>query len=451
MKVLIVGAGKLGFKVATYLAMEENAQVAVVDKNQEVLDRLSDYADVMTIKANGIHISDLREIGVNEYDLCIACTGDDETNIICSTILKRIGCKRVIARIRNPEYVEHKEFIKETMDIDLVLNPEMSTAKAISNYLLKNYSFNTNNFALSRVSVFDIPISDAPNMIGKKIKDIKELTEFVVVAIFRNGEATIPNGDSIIEKEDTIYVMGKTQNLDEFVCKTNKHICKNMIKTATIVGGGRVGYYLAKRLALKGLDIKLIEKDQAKCDFLSENLPNNVLVLNGDGSDIKLLQEEDIASSDAFIGATGYDEENLLISLVLKKMGLKKCVAKVSRSNYISIIETLGVDATFSTVDITASEILKFFRGGKVLSVSLLLGGKAEVNEFVADKSMKIVGKPLSQLDLPKGVIIGAILTTKNEVIIPNGDTVINSGDRFVVFSLAATLQKLNPFINNKF
>ncbi len=194
----------------------------------------------------------------------------------------------------------------------------------------------------------------------------------------------------------------------------------------------------------------MIEKDAATCEVLAEKLPDDVLVLHGDGSDFKLLQDEDAVNSDAFVCVTGYDEENLLLSLAMKKFGVSNCIAKVSRDNYNNIMESLGLDSVFSTMDIATGHIIKYYRGGNVKSVSLLLGGKAEVNEIIATASMPIVGKPLHAVALPKDVVIGAILTTANEVAIPNGDTVIHEGDRFVVFSGVASIQRVKSFFEQK-
>ncbi|MGI6031228.1 MAG: Trk system potassium transporter TrkA [Eubacteriales bacterium] len=446
MKVLIIGAGKLGYKLASSLALADDADITIVDKRPEVLEHISDHLDVMTVHANGIHVSSLKELDVPSYDLAVACSGNDEVNIICGTLLKRMGCDNVVVRMRNMEYVEHRSFIQDLMDIDLAVNPELSTAKQISGYLMKNYSFHTNNFALGRVSLVDVLAKRIPKWVGRPLKDIEGLREFVLVGIGRGGDLIIPDGNTVIEENDVLYIMGRTDRLDQISGSMGRAI-EGTLKNVMIVGGGRVGYHLAKRLSLKGIRIKLIERDPQQCAFLAENLGSNVLVLNADGSDNKVLMEEEIFSMDAFVGATGYDEENLLMCLGAKQMNVPKVVAKVSRNNYTDIIESLGVDAIFSTIDITASEILKYVRGGKILSVSLLLGGKAEVNEYIADAGMPIVGRPLSEVNIPKGNVVGAMLSGNNEVIIPNGNTVIQPGDRFVVFSMTNTLPKFRKCV----
>ncbi len=450
MKIIIVGIGKFGFKVATSLALEESAEITVVDKKDASLERIADYADVMTIKANGIYVAELENLDIKDYDLGIACTGSDETNIICCTVLKTLGCKKTIATLRNPEYTEQKEFIKKMMSIDFIINPEFSTAKSIFNYLSKSYSFNVNNFALTRVSMFDIHVKDMPKVINKPVKNIPGLSEFVITCILRGDEMIIPNGDSIVKEDDLLYIMGETEKLNAFTKTFKQKHSPDIVRNVVIVGGGKIGYYLAKLLSLKGIGVKLIERDPDVCAMLAEKLPSDVLLLNADGSDFKLLQDEDVTNADAFVCLTGFDEENLLLSLAMKKLGMTNCVAKVSRDNYAHIVETLGVDSVFATTDIATGHIIKYYRGGNVKSVSLLLGGKAEVNEIIATESMKVVNRPLQSVLLPKDVVIGAILTTENKVVIPNGNTIIRAGDRFVVFSGVSSLQKVKSFFEHK-
>jgi len=443
-KVLIVGAGKLGYRLANAIS-EKDIQVTIMDSDSEILEKITDHVDALVIKASGLQVDALKEVGIDTYDLIIAVTNSDEANIVICSFAKKLGCKKAIARIRNPEYAENRDFVKSTMDIDYIINPELATAKVIIRYLLKSYSFYSEDFAEGRIIMVDLPADALHGFVGKQIKDLEGMEGLLIAAISRNNEIIIPDGSTYIYNNDILYIIGRSENID-LMFKRNKSIMplKN-VKKVMILGGGKIGYYLGERLAKQGILVKIIEQDKDRCQYLSENL-DNVLVICGDGSDVDLLMDEDISSMDAFIGVTGFDEENLLMTLFAKHAGVKKAIAKVSKPSYAQLVEKLGVDVALSPIDITVGEILKFIRGGKVMSVSLLLGGQAEVVEMRADEEMPVVGKKIVELGLPKGIIIGAVLH-EGEVIIPNGNTIIYPGDRFVVFCLSSQIHVLKNFL----
>ena len=215
-----------------------------------------------------------------------------------------------------------------------------------------------------------------------------------------------------------------------------------------ILGGGKIGYYLALKFNAANVNVKIIESNKERCEYLSEKLDGS-LIIHGDGTDINLLEEESLTSMDAFISATGYDEQNLLMALMAKRAGVNKVIAKISKQNYIHIIDKLGIDVAINPIDITAGDILKFIRGGKVVSVSLLLGGQAEVTEIIAGNNLGILDKPIKKLDLPKGVIIGAIVRN-DEVIIPNGETEIKLNDRLIIFCIVSDIPYLDIFTKHQ-
>lgn len=222
---------------------------------------------------------------------------------------------------------------------------------------------------------------------------------------------------------------------------------RKQIERVMILGGGKVSFYLAKQLSQSDISVTILEEDKARCEVLDEKL-DNVLIIHGDGTDIHLLEEENLKFMDAFIGLTGYDEQNLLMALMAKQAGVSRVVAKISRENYIKIIDKLDIDAAFNPVYITASNILKYIRGGKVISVSLLLGGDGEVTEIIVGENLSFTGKPLAELNLPKGIIIGAIVRN-GDVIIPKGNSIIYPGDRIIVFSLTKDLPTLKMFMKS--
>jgi trk system potassium uptake protein TrkA len=440
MKAMIIGAGKLGYKLANALSTGDN-HVTVVDSDSEVLEKVSEHLDVMVVKANGVQIDMLKELGINSYNLVIAVTESDETNMIICSLAKKLGCDKAIARVRNPEYAQQKDFIVQAMGIDYIVNPEFATANEIMRYLLKSYSFYSGDFADGRILMIDFIADNIPGFVGKRIHELENINGLLITAISRDGETIIPNGSSSIIEKDIVYVIGKRENIDQLAKRCKSTLPTRSIKKVMVMGGGKLGYYLAEKLSAHNIIVKIIEQDKDRCEYLSEKL-NGVLVICGDGTDPSLLDDEGISNMDAFISVTGYDEENLLMTLIAKQAGVKKVIAKVSKPSYAQIIERLGVDIAISPIDITASDILKYIRGGRAVSVSLLLGGQAEVTEIIADENMPVIGKPLAQLGLPKGIIIGAI-AHKGKVIIPNGSSIINPGDRFVVFCLSSEIAAL--------
>lgn len=444
MKVMIVGAGKLGYKLAE-LMNNENIDVTLVDVNFETLERINDHLDVLTVVANGIQIGRLKELNIQTYDLLVAATSSDETNTLICSLAKKLGCKKTIARIRNPEFTEQLDFVKTEMGIDHIINPDLTTAIEIERYLLKSYNFYSGDFAKGKVSMVDFNIANIEGFIGKRIMDLEGLEGVLITAISRDGDLIIPNGSTKLIEDDVIHVIGKSKNINKLGERLKTNMDKKHTKKVMIFGGGKIGYYLAQRLEKSNVYVTIVEKDKSRCEYLSERL-NHTLVIYGDGTDINLLEEEDLASMGAFIGATGFDEQNLLMALVAKQLGVSKTIAKISRPNYINIIDKLDIDVALNPINITASDILRFIRGGKVVSVSLLLGGQGEVTEIIASEELPIVGKPLSKLGLPEGIIIGAIVH-KGEVVIPNGDTIIYPQDRIVVFSLSSDMVSFKKMI----
>jgi trk system potassium uptake protein TrkA len=440
LQTIIVGAGKLGYKLAESLS-QKNDNVIVIDVNQEALDKVNDHLDVLTVNDSGLNMEMLTRLNISKCHLLIAVTSSDEINMLVASMAKKMGCYNTIARIRNPEYSNQIEFIKREMNIDYVVNPDLATSKEIAKYLLKGQAIHMEDFAQGKVGMADFKANNLKDIIGKKIKDLNIPQNVLIAAISRNGATIIPNGETEIESTDIIYVIGKKESINQFSKNCGSLIGHKHVKKVIILGGGKIGYYLANNLIEHGVAVKIIERDKKRSQYLAENI-NGGLVIHGDGTDTELLLEEKIADMDAFVTVTGYDEENLLLGLLAKQNGVPKVIAKVSRPNYIPIIEKLGIDIAVNPVYITASDILRYIQGGKVVSISLLLGGDAEVLEIIATKNSQIIHKKLKDLQLPKGIIVGAIVH-KGKVIIPNGDSEIVPGDRVIVFSLHSEVPKL--------
>ncbi|MGI5875855.1 MAG: Trk system potassium transporter TrkA [Dethiobacteria bacterium] len=441
MRVVIIGAGEVGFQIVESLS-NENHDVIVIDSNQDVIDKLDDNFDVLAIKGNGISSSLLTSIDCGSGDLLIAVTDSDEANLVSCITAKKLGTKGVIARVRNPQYLPELGFMRKNLGIDHIINPELATAHEIMRLLFNTHASYAEDFAKGRIRILEVQIGPTSTLIQKQVKNIELPEAIVIVAITRNGEVIIPNGEEYIHYKDTLYVIGERGSVDHFARSAGVQIINNRVKNVMITGGGKTAFYLSRELEQLGVNIKIIEENMERCRELTEGL-NNALILHGDGTDVDLLRSENVEGMDAFIAATGFDEENLLVSLLAKQLGAKKVVAKVSRSDYMPILETIGIDNAVSPKLIIAKDILRIIRGGKILSMSLLIGGRAEVLEIIPQEGTPVINKRLKDVGIPRGVIIGAIMRN-GKVIIPNGNSIIKSTDRVIVFTLESLMERVN-------
>ncbi|NLM05573.1 MAG: Trk system potassium transporter TrkA [Tissierellia bacterium] len=446
MKVIIVGAGKLGLRIAESLVFEE-VELTVVDKSPTPLRFLNENYDILTVHANGLELNVLDELSIETYDLLISTTFSDEANVLICSLAKKMGCKQTIARIRNPEHLEQMAFIKEEMEIDMLINPDAETANVITKYLTKNLSLYTGDFAKGEVQLNGFYIGDNQEFVNKKLMDIPALKPVIIASITRGHEILIPHGKTVLEKSDLIYVMGKKKDIEDLKHKFEEMPSSGKVKSAMILGGGKLGYYLAKEFVKEKIDTIIIESNIDRCRELASDFPE-ALIIEGDGTDIDLLEAENLQNVDAFIAATGLDEINILMALVAKQHGVNHSISKISRQNYNRIVDTLDVDASFNPTHITASNILKNIRGGRVISVSLLLGGDAEATELIVSKNSPLINKALKDLNLPEGLIIGAIISG-GKVTVPDGFSILKPNDRVVVFSLNEGLAALKLFLGS--
>lgn len=444
MKVMIIGAGKLGYRLAETM-MNEAIDVTLIDTNQKAIDRVQDHLDVLAVTGNGLEMETLISLDVASFDMLIATTGSDEANTIICSLSKKLGIKRTIARIRNPEYTKQHDYLVNDMGIDHIVNPDLSTANEMIRFLMKNYHFHTGDFAKGKVTMMDIKINQLQSLIGKKIKDIENFEGLLITAIKRNGVILIPDGWTQLIEDDLLYLIGKTNRLNEFIKRFKLCIDVRPVKNVMIFGGGNIGYYLAKQLNQANVNVVIVEQNRERCIYLANKL-SEAVVIHGDGTDIQLLEEENLSHMDAFVGVTGLDEQNLLMAIMAKQEGAGKVIAKISRASYINLIDKLNIDFSLNPIDITVSEILKFVRGGLLVSVTMMLERQAEVIEVIIHEDLPLVGEKIKELKIPKGIIIGAMVHNQ-QVMIPNGDTIIHAGDRLVIFSLNSTASELQQFI----
>ena len=441
MKVAIVGAGKLGVKVATALLGGDH-YITVIDKNEAVLNRISQQMDVMTVAGNGKNIKLLENCGITSFDFLLASTDSDEKNIIIASFAKKLGCSKVIARVRDPEHMKQLDFIKETMNIDHIVNPDLSITMEIYKYLVEKYTLTNGIFSSGKVAMVQFNVKKYRKLSGLSMIEVRKvLPNMLIVAISRNGKIIIPHGQTIIEDNDTIYLIGEKSEIHEFHQKVHEKGKYTNQQKVMIVGGGKTGFYLADKLSEFGIAVKVIEKSKERCYYLSTHL-DDVMILHGDATDTALLEEENIDEMDAFVTATGFDEENLLLALMAKQRGIEDVISKVSRQSYKNLIEKMGIDMALNPLDIITSTILRYVQGSKRIISSLLIQGQAEIMEIIASDEMKLTNVTLSELDLPDGVLIAAI-HRGNRVIIPDGNTVILPDDKVTIFCLLSDIAEV--------
>lgn len=447
MKVLIIGAGKLGLRLATALS-DEDIDITVMDHDDHVIQRVKNELDVLTVEGNALDFNLLKEIGIGDYDLAISTVSSDESNVLISSVVKKLGCKASIARVRDTQYHDQISFISKELDIDHVVNPDMATAITIEKYLLKKYSLVVDEFAGGRVKIVEFNIGQDPGFVGKKLSEVESLDENLLIsAISREGQTLIPNGSTVMEENDIILLTGSPQAVDAFD-RDHSHVEAVLpVNKVLILGAGNLGHYLTQFLLADGIDVTVVERDREKAEAIKETYPE-ALVLLGDGTDFNFLQDEMVTPDgyDAFVAVTGIDESNLLMGMAMRQEGIRKVVAKISRPHFTWLLERLDLDAVFSPNIITAGVILKIIRGQEA-PITPILEGNGEIVELSLSHDLPILGKPLRDLTLPKDMLLAAVLRGE-EVLVPYGSTVLQAGDRVIVFCLHQDLKDIKAYFN---
>ncbi len=452
MRILIVGDGKVGHTLATEL-LREGHDITIIDQDDEVVKKTTDNLDVICVHGNGANASTLMEAEVERADILIAATATDEINMLCCLIGKHLGAKFAIARIRDPEYGESLQVLQHELGIDMTINPERATAQEISRMLRFPFANNIEPFAKGRVELVEFLAREDDIICGKPLKELtsrhSDLPKVLYCAVEREGEVVIPGGDFVIEPGDRVHVAADLVTITHFFRVLGRSA--RPVKDVMVLGGGRISYYLAKMLEKMGVRVAMFEHDEEKAKALSEALPH-ADIIEGDGTDQDLLEQENLAGMDAFIALSNRDEENLMVGLYAKTRGVPKVIVKTNRYAYKDVIANLGLENQVSPRIITCNMILRYVRarvnarGTTVEKLYRLVDGKAEALEFIAKKGDPYIGVPLKNLSVRKGTLV-AIILHKGKVIVPFGDDVIEAGDNVVIISTTSGISDLNEVI----
>ena len=450
MKVVIVGAGEVGFHVASRLS-HENKDVVVIDKDSDAIRRISDNIDVQVIIGSGSSPVSLEDAGIKEAEILLAVTNSDETNLVACLVANIISPHtKKLARIRNADFDKyHAIFRDHAPHIDTLINPEIEVVKTIDRLMNMPGAVDVGKFANGRVKFIGINLDKEARLAGSRLDEIPALLGKqgpLVAAIIRDEKLIIPRGDDRLLPGDLVYFISEEDKLLDTLAIFDKHA--EPVNRVLIVGGGRIGTRLATLLDDKPIHTKIIEKNSDICASLAEKL-NKVVVLHGDGSDQELLNEENVQEMDFVITLTNDEEINILGSLLAKRMGARKTITKISKFSYFSLMSMIGIEQVVSPRLSAINTILQHIRRGKVLSSISIKGEQAEFMEAVALETSEIVGKPLKNISFPKEAIVTSIIRNDN-IIIPSGDSIIEPDDRIIIFATRQAIPKIEKILTVK-
>lgn len=432
MKIVIIGAGKVGYTLAQRLS-EEDHDVILIDENSERIDLIRSYLEAMLIVGNGANPGLLMDIGMEDAELFVAVTDRDEVNLLSCYIAKQLGATQTIARVRAKEYIlQNNNPALASLGLNLIINTEMVTANEVMQIIKMPNALDVENFANGKVRLLEIKARDNEDMLGQRIRDLEIPDKVLIVGIFRHGRMIIPNGDDTLQMLDNVFFLGERQaieGLEEELSTT-----RTRIQNILLVGAGLVGRNLAILLEKANYHVKVIEKDYERCELLSAET-DNVIVINGDGTDVDLLRDEEVGDYDAIVCLTDDDKLNLLVALMARHFGVQRTLVRVGRPEYIDLMEQVGIDIVFSPRLLTSNEILRQIRKGEVLSVSSFEDSKAVALELKVTEQNPLVHRPLAEINLPGTTLLGAIVRGE-ETIVPNGRTMCEPGDQIVLFTL---------------
>lgn len=450
MKIIIVGCGKVGYTLAQQLD-EEGHDITIVDTNGAKIEKAISTLDVQGVEGNGTTFNALDEAGIKMADLLIAVTAQDEVNLLCCLMAKKTGNCNTIARVRNPEYVNEMDYLREGLGLSMVINPELTCARGIANLIEVPSALDFTTFGKGRANLIKLSLPEDFAMDNMTVIEFSKKVhgKTLICAIERDREVIIPDGNTVLKAKDKMYVVLPPSELHSLLSKIG--IKAKPIKNVMVIGGSRIAYYLAKKLEESRIRVKIIERDFKHCEKMSELLPHT-LIINGDATDRQVLLEEGIDEVDAFVSLTNMDEENLVLSLFANKVSKAKIVTKVDKVAFEEVIGELPVGTIACPKNITAKSIIQYVRGlqnsfgSNIETLYRIIDDQVEVIEFKVNQDSKVVGVPLMDLNLKKNLLVGAIFR-KGKIITPSGKDRIESGDRVLIITTLKGLANLSDIL----
>ena len=451
MKIIVLGAGKVGKTLIKHMSNEDH-DIIVVDQNATKVEEVVNQFDVIGVVGNVGSYDILMEAGAQDANLIICVTTSDELNILAGLMAKKMGTKHTIARVRNPDYSSQRDFMRNQLGFSMIVNPELEAASEIRRVLSFPSAVKVDTFSRGKVELAEFFVEDHSRLNGVELSQLHKITKtnILVCAVSHNEDVIIPDGNYVIKPGDHLYITGTHRDLSRFCLDIG--VITTRIKNVIIVGGGKIAYYLSKQLSTQGIKVKIIEKDKNRCQVLAEKLPY-VTIIHGDGSDDELLNEEGIENTDAVLALTGLDEENIVLSLSAKSLYHKKTIAKITRMNYAGLSDVLKVDSIVAPKKIVASQIIRYVRAkmnkdndSSVKTLYKIVDGEVEAIEFKVTEQFKYLHKTLNEMKIKEHVLVAAIIR-ENEVIVPKGNTTMELNDYVIIVSRGEIMKSLNDIL----
>lgn len=445
MKILIVGGGQVANLIARRLIREGN-EIVIIEQDQERCDQLQELLDAKIVRGSATSIISLRKAGIADTEMLIAVTSSDEANLLACMVAQAESSVSVkIARLRTHE-VEHWRRVAQQVGLrlDLIIHPETQVAEHVMRVVGLPGVSDIFDFAGGAVKLFGMNVERESWFNGKTLEELDAAgppKDSLIALIFRGQHVIVPHGEEPLKTGDHIYVMATRENLED-VLRFMGVDQQTSVSRVFIVGGKQLGIWVAQSLERQGVHVKLFERDAARCEKLSEILSKTV-VIHGDGTDQVTLEEENISGVDAFLSLTNDDEDNIIASLLARRLGAKKVVPLINRLNYLPMVQRLGINTSVSPRLAAVDRALQFVRKGRVLSVTTFGEEEAEAIELIAGEGSKYVGQKLRDIRFPRGAIVGAIARPNGEVVVPRGDASIRAGDRVIFFTLESVVAEL--------
>lgn len=452
MKIIIVGCGKVGYTLVEQLS-GENHDIVVIDEQEDKVNSITDTLDAMGIVGNGVSFQTLSEAGIKTADLLIAVTGSDELNLLCCVIAKKSGRCKTIARVRNPIYNDEISFLRDELGLAMIINPELTCAAEIARIFQFPSAVKIDTFSKGRIELLHFRVTKDCLLNNYELIHIRTTLQcdVLVCMVTRGEEVLIPRGDFVFKEGDMVSIVTTPQEANDFFKEIG--IVTDSVRTAMIVGGGTISYYLARRLLSVGISTKIIESNLTRCEELSELLPKATIIC-GDGTDERLLLQEGLGSVEGFAALTGLDEENILLSLHAKKNSHAKVVTKINRINFNGVLSDIKLDTISYPRLLTADMILKYVRSmntsvnSNVENLYKLNDGRAEALEFFIKEPSKVTNVPLGKLRIRKNILVCCI-NRNGRIIIPNGQDELHVGDSVIVVLTDSRLNDIKDILED--